>query len=144
MKQEHKEYIKLCVAMISLWVVHKLINHQHHQLLEGLPAENSKGSPARAKKEEETIPYIPSETRNANKGDPIKDSPPTDKPIAPPEAPKDPPGTNSPKDAPLFTQGCPWYKNIIGGCEQTSEAIEEPNLEETNDEGIVDKFKNLF
>jgi hypothetical protein len=40
---------------------------------------------------------------------------------------------------------CPWYKNIIGLCdEEEIQPIEIPNLEETNNEGIFDKFKNLF
>ena len=40
MKKEHKEYLKIFIAIISLWVVHKLINHQHNEFFEG--AENKR------------------------------------------------------------------------------------------------------
>ena len=73
MKKEHKEYIKLCLAIIGLWVVHKLINHQHHGIFEG--ADN-----------DEPLPR-------------------TDSIV-------------TPEGVSMAYDNCPWYKNIIGLCDE--------------------------
>ena len=125
MRKEHKEYLKIIIAIISLWVVHKLINHQHNEFFEG----------AANKKDDEPV-------HNSKKDESNKLSDPPPLKIEPSIISKpDPPGTNAPQSEPLFTEDCPWYKKIIGGCGIGEiEVIEEPNLE-PKDQGM---FDNLF
>ena len=154
MKKEHKEYLKIFIAIISLWVVHKLINHQHNEFFEGA-ANKKDDEPVHNSKKDE-----PGNEAKKGSGGKHADIPPGTKPITgflkkgdklpPPPPPKqkptatakpDPPGTNSPQSEPLFTEECPWYKKLIGGCgEEKLESIEEPNLE-PKDQGM---FDNLF
>ena len=155
MKKEHKEYLKIFIAIISLWVVHKLINHQHNEFFEGAankkddePVHNSKKNEPgnEVKKGSGGRPAdIPPGTKPAaliaNKNDVLGAAPPPDKPKASLVAKPDPPGTNATQSEPLFTEDCPWYNQIIGGCgKEELEAVEAPNLEEPKDQGMFNLF----
>ena len=142
MKKEHKEYLKIFIAIISLWVVHKLINHQHNEFFEGVENKKDDKPGNEAKKGKETIPNIPPGTKPAapiaNINDPKVPSKSIDKAKGSTLAKPDPPGTNAPQREPLFTDECPWYKKLIGGCGIGEiEPIEEPNLE-AKEKGIFD------
>lgn len=148
MKKEHKEYLKIFIAIISLWVVHKLINHQHNEFFEGIankkddePVHNSKTGNEVKKGSGGRPADIPPGTKPLTgfikKGDKLSDpTPPKIKPGV--TAKPDPPGTNAPQSEPLFTDECPWYKKLIGGCGIGEiEPIEEPNLE-PKEKGMFD------
>ena len=142
MKKEHKEYLKIFIAIISLWVVHKLINHQHNEFFEGVENKKDDKPGNETKKGKETIPNIPPGTKPAppvaNINDPKVPSKPLDKPKGSIVLKPDPPGKNAPQSEPLFTDECPWYKKLIGGCGVGEiEPIEEPNLE-AKEKGIFD------